>query len=384
MTIRPDSQMTDETSKEAIKMLDLKLQYEDIMPEIKKVLKEILESGRYILGEHVTSFEREVADYHNVKYAVSLASGTDALHLCLRALGIKEGDEVITTPFTFIATAEAIAYVGATPVFADVNRDTQNIEPASIKEKLTSKTRAIIPVHLFGQPADMDEIMEIANSHNLRVIEDAAQAFGAEYKGARVGSLGNAGCFSFYPSKNLGGLGDGGIMITNSQELSEKIRLLRNHGSTGPYKHSFIGYNSRLDEVQAAILRIKLKRIDLYNNARRDLAGIYTSILGAPKSGIKCPQEIPGCKHVYHQYTIRTAQRSVIQNILKDKLIPSVVYYPVPLHLQGAFSNLGYKEKDLPVSESLSREVLSLPMYPELEQGKVEFIAGAVADAVKR
>ena len=265
--------------KAPIPMLDLKAQYKSIGQEIEATIREILESGHFVLGEHVGAFEREIADYHNVKHAVSIASGTDALHLSLKALDIKEGDEVITTPFTFIASAEAIAYVGAIPVFADIDKKTLNISPSQIKDKITSKTKAIIPVHLFGLPADMDEIMDIAKQYNLKVIEDCAQAFGAKYKDVPVGSIGDAGCFSFYPSKNLGAYGDGGIMITNNHEICEKVRLLRNHGTTAPYKHSFIGYNSRLDEIQAAILEIKLKYVDAYNQKRRNLAKIYTSLL---------------------------------------------------------------------------------------------------------
>jgi dTDP-4-amino-4,6-dideoxygalactose transaminase len=366
-----------------IQMFDLKAQYKELKPEIEEVLKEILESGCFVLGPHVKALEKEVSEYHNVKYAVSLASGTDALHLSLMAMGLKKGDEVITTPFTFIATAEAITYVGATPVFVDIDEHTLNIDPEKIKEKIGPKTRAIIPVHIFGYPAEMDDIMAIARHHDLKVIEDSAQSFGAEYKGVPAGSIGDAGCFSFYPSKNLGGYGDGGMVITNDQDIYEKIKLLRNHGATGSYKHSFIGFNSRLDEIQAAILRIKLKRVDVYNQKRRNLAGIYSSILQKVPNDVKCPSESPSIKHVYHQYTIRSPQRSAIQEILKKNSISSIVYYPVPLHLQEAFRYLGYKENDLPVSESVTRNVLSLPMYPELEEEKAVFVAENVVKAVR-
>lgn len=363
-----------------ISMLDLKSQYESIKHEVEQALKEILETGHFVLGANVEKLEREIAEYHNVKHAVSLASGTDALHLSLRALGIKEGDEVITSPFTFIATAEAIAYVGATPVFADIDSTTFNIDPLKIREKITPRTRAIIPVHLFGLSADMKEIMDIAREHDLKVIEDCAQAFGAKYNGMPVGSIGDTGCFSFYPSKNLGAYGDGGIMITNITDIYEKVRLLRNHGTTAPYKHNFIGYNSRLDEIQAAILRIKLRRIDEYNRRRGELARLYTSLVS---NVVQCPAELSDRIHVYHQYTIRSLRRREIENALHDNHISSVVYYPVPLHLQEAFKYLGYKEGDFPESESSSREVLSLPIYPELEERNVRFIAETILNTFR-
>lgn len=380
---KADRKTEAEKEKIPIPMLDLKAQYKDLSHKIEKVLQEILESGHFVLGTHVKALEKEVAEYHKIKYAISLASGTDALHLSLRALGINEGDEVITTPFTFIAAAEAIVYVGATPVFADIDRQTLNIDPVKIKEKITPKTKAIIPVYLFGHPANMEEIMNIARKHNLKVIEDCAQSFGAKYKGSTVGSIGDMGCFSFYPSKNLGAYGDGGMMITNTLELYEKVKLLRNHGSIAPYKHGFIGYNSRLDEIQAAILRIKLKCVDMYNQKRRELAHHYTSIIKNVNVAVQCPPEIPDIIPVYHQYTIRSPQRATIQKALKDNSISSVVYYPLPLHLQEAFKYLGYKENDFPESEAAAKEVLSLPIYPELESEKVEFIAETVVKAVQ-
>ena len=363
----------------AIPMLDLKAQYLPIKEEIKSAVKEIIESGRFILGENVSSFEREIALYHNVGGAVGLASGTDALHLSLNALGIKKGDEVITTPFTFIASAEAIAYVGATPVFVDIDKNTLNIDVSKIEEKITAGTRAIVVVHLFGIPADMSEIMDLAEKYNLKIVEDCAQAFGAKYRGAAVGSIGDCGCYSFYPSKNLGAYGDGGMMITGNPGIAEKVKLLRNHGTVGPYQHGFIGFNSRLDEIHAAILRIKLRHIDQYNLNRSKIAGIYTSMLSGR---FQCPVEMEDRTHVYHQYTIRTPLRDKIQKTLQDNAISSVVYYPIPLHFQKAFSYLGYKEGDFPESEAASKEVLSLPIYPELEPEKAKYIADTILDSI--
>ncbi|MBI5049697.1 MAG: DegT/DnrJ/EryC1/StrS family aminotransferase [Nitrospirae bacterium] len=367
-------------NKTTIPMLDLRAQYRLLKPEIENAIKEILESGHFILGPNVEALEKETAQYHGVKYALGLASCTDALHLSLKALGIKNGDEVITTPFTFIATAEAIAYVGAVPVFADIHRETLNIDPSQIEKKITPRTKAVIPVHLFGQPADMSEISQIARKYNLKVIEDCAQAFGAQYKGFRSGNTGDVGCFSFYPSKNLGAYGDGGMVITNNQEIFEKIKLLRNHSTTAPYRHSSIGYNSRLDEIQAAILRIKLRHIDSYNQKRREIARLYTTMLN---STVQCPVELPDRIHVYHQYTIRSLNRTEIQNFLNENSVSSVIYYPVPLHLQEAFKYLGHKEGNFPEAESAAREVLSLPIYPELQLEQVKFIAEQVLKTVK-
>ncbi|MBI4844205.1 MAG: DegT/DnrJ/EryC1/StrS family aminotransferase [Nitrospirae bacterium] len=359
-----------------IPMLDLKEQYYSLKEEIEKSLHEISESGLFILGPNVEAFEKDIASYHGVRYAAGVASGTDALNLALRAIGLKKGDEVITTPFTFIAAAEAITYDGGVPVFVDIEKDTFNIDPVKIEEKITPRTKVILPVHLFGQPADMDAITDIAKRHNLIVIEDCAQSFGAGYKGKATGSMGKAGCFSFYPSKNLGAYGDGGIIVTDDEKIYDFVKLLRNHGSAGGYRHKYIGYNSRLDEFQAAILRIKLKHIDSYNQKRRGIAELYSSLLGG---AVKCPSGIPGTTHVYHQYTIRSPKREHIKKTLEDNSVASVVYYPVPLHLQEAFAHLGYREGDLPQSEAAAKEVLSLPMYPELEHEKVRFISEVIS-----
>lgn len=343
--------------------IDLKTQYQDIKNEVLSCINEIFESSHYILGENVKKFEEEVKNYLGVSNAIGVASGTDALHLALKALNIGKGDEVITTPFTFFATVEAILYVGAKPVFVDIEETTYNIDPEKIEEKITPQTKAIIPVHIFGCPANMPKIHPIAKKYGLKVIEDAAQAFGASIKEKKIGSFGDLGCFSFYPSKNLGCFGDGGMVVTNDSELAEKIRILRNHGSPGRYIHETVGLNSRLDEIQAGILRIKLKYIDQYNEQRRKKAAIYTKLLS---EFVVTPKEIDNAYHVYHLYSIRSPLREKIKNTLLRHEIPSVVYYPIPMHLQKALNFLGYREGDFPVSEAVSKEILSLPIYPEL------------------
>ncbi|MDP3112272.1 MAG: DegT/DnrJ/EryC1/StrS family aminotransferase [Thermodesulfovibrionales bacterium] len=353
-------------------MVDLKKEFTEIKKEVFEMLTEILESSHYILGPKVSELEKKISDYHGVAAAIGVASGTDALHLSLDALGIGEGDEVITTPFTFFATAEAVIYTGATPVFVDAEPDTLNIDVSLIEKKITKKTKAILPVHIFGHPADMAEINKLAKKHNLKVIEDCAQAFGAAINNKKVGSFGDAGCFSFYPSKNLGAYGDGGMITLNDSVIANTIKKLRNHGSGGAYKHESVGFNSRLDEIQAGILLIKLKRIDEYNSKRRQNAALYNKFLSG---NVKCPKEKNGCYHVYHQYTIMSPERDKLQNKLKDNGISSVVYYPIPLHLQEALSFLEYKEGDFPVAEKAAREVLSLPMYPGLEEKTIKEIA---------
>ncbi|MDO9288009.1 MAG: DegT/DnrJ/EryC1/StrS family aminotransferase [Thermodesulfovibrionales bacterium] len=355
-----------------IPMVDLKKEFTEIKKEVFEMLTEILESSHYILGPKVSELEKKISDYHGVAAAIGVASGTDALHLSLDALGIGEGDEVITTPFTFFATAEAVIYTGATPVFVDAEPDTLNIDVSLIEKKITKKTKAILPVHIFGHPADMAEINKLAKKHNLKVIEDCAQAFGAAINNKKVGSFGDAGCFSFYPSKNLGAYGDGGMITLNDSVIANTIKKLRNHGSGGAYKHESVGFNSRLDEIQAGILLIKLKRIDEYNSKRRQNAALYNKFLSG---NVKCPKEKNGCYHVYHQYTIMSPERDKLQNKLKDNGISSVVYYPIPLHLQEALSFLEYKEGDFPVAEKAAREVLSLPMYPGLEEKTIKEIA---------
>lgn len=353
-------------------MIDLKKQYLEIKDEILFMLNDVLESSQYVLGKNVLNLEENIKNYYSTKEAIAVASGTDALHLSLKALGIGDGDEVITTPFTFFATAEAILYVGARPVFVDIEPDTYNINTSLIEKKITEKTKAILPVHIFGHPSDMNAIMNIAKKYNLKIIEDCAQSFGASMNGKKTGSFGDAGCFSFYPSKNLGAYGDGGMIILNDSEAADYIKKLRNHGSAGGYRHEYIGYNSRLDEIQAAILLVKFKRIDEYNKKRRENASLYSSLLS---DVVACPVEKSGCYHVYHQYTIRSPKRDAIQQKLKEHDIPSVVYYPIPLHLQEALKFIGHKEGDFPVAEQIAKEVLSLPIYPELNDEDIELTA---------
>ncbi len=360
--------------------IDLKSQYISIKDEIIKCINEILESSHYILGDNVKALEEEIEDYLQVKEAVGVASGTDALHLALKALNIGKGDEVITTPFTFFATVEAIIYVGAKPVFVDIEEKTYNIDPDKIEAKITPNTKAIIPVHIFGCPANMEKINSIANKYGLWVIEDAAQAFGATFKNKKVGSLGHLGCFSFYPSKNLGCYGDGGMIVTNNPELAEKIRILRNHGSSGKYIHKEIGINSRLDEIQAGILRVKIKYVDKYNEMRRKKAELYNKYLN---EAVITPKEMENSYHVYHLYCIRSKEREKIQETLKNYGIPSVIYYPVPMHLQPALAFLGYKPKDFPIAEDVSKEILALPIYPEIPEEEVFEISQIIRRCLK-
>ncbi len=356
-------------------MLDLKKQYLSIKDEIISSVNEVLESAHYVLGRKGAALEEQIKTYHGTREAIGVASGTDALHLAIRALGIGPGDEVITSPFTFFATAEAVMYVGATPVFVDVEPDTCNMDPKQIEAKITKKTKAILPVHIFGHPADMEEIVRIAEKHQLPIVEDCAQSFGASLHGKKTGSFGAAGCFSFYPSKNLGGYGDGGMLTLNSADMAAAIRKLRNHGSKGGYLHECLGYNSRLDEIQAAILLIKMKHIDEYNAKRREKAALYSMLLSDIAT---CPVEKPGAYHVYNQYTVQSPKRDHIQQALKESGISSVIYYPCPLHMQEAIQQFGYREGDFPVSERVAREVLSLPMYPELEAADIKVTAAVI------
>ena len=365
----------------SIPMVDLKTQYEAIKDEINSAVLSVMQSAHFILGPQGKAIEEEIAGYHGVKHAVAVASGTDALHLALLAAGIKRGDEVITTPFTFIATAEAISYVGAIPVFVDIDPDSFNIDITKIGPAITKRTKAIIPVHLYGQPVNMDGLMEIAKKHKLMVIEDCAQSFGAEYHGKKTGAIGDFGCFSFFPSKNLGGYGDGGMVITDDAKQAEHLLSLRNHGSKVRYYHDEVGFNSRLDEIQAAIIRVKFKHIEEYNAKRRNNARLYSKYLNAP--GIHTPSEQNGTKHVFHQYTIRVKNRDKVkQKLDAGGITSSMIYYPVPLHVQTAYKDLGMKPGSLPASEQAALEVLSLPMYPELTEEQIKKVAEAVKQAL--
>ncbi len=364
-----------------VPMVDLKIQYEAIREDVNNAVLSVIQSTHFILGPHGKALEQEVAAYHGVKHAVAVASGTDALHLALLAAGIKRGDEVITTPFTFIATAEAISYIGAVPVFVDIDPDTFNIDVATIERAITDRTKAIIPVHLYGQPADMDEIMKIAKKNGFKVIEDCAQSIGSEWRGKKTGTFGDAGCFSFFPSKNLGCYGDGGMVITDDADLAERMLMLRNHGSKIRYYHDEIGFNSRLDEIQAAVLRIKLRHLDDYNAKRRKNALLYNTYL--EHEGVRTPSERKDTKHVYHQYTVRLGNRDEVKRKLDvGNSTSSMIYYPVPLHLQAAYRDLGMRAGRLPQAERAAKEVLSLPMYPELTEKQIKTVSEAVKQAL--
>jgi len=361
-----------------VPILDLKAQYATIRDEVTRAIGDVCESQVFALGPAVAQFEQNVAAYCGSKHAIGVSSGTDALLVALMALDVKPGDEVITTPFTFFATAGCIVRVGARPVFVDVDPDSYNIDPADIEERVTERTRAIIPVHLFGQLARMKPIMDIARRHNLAVIEDACQAIGASQDGVKAGNFGDCGCFSFYPTKNLGGFGDGGLVTTNDDELAQQIRILRDHGQNPRYFYRVIGGNFRLDGIQGAVLNVKLKYLERWNDARRRHAKLYDRLLAG--SPIKTPRIDANNVSIYHQYTVTVPDRDALQKHLAENGIGSAVFYPKPLHVQDCFEDLGYHEGDMPVAERLCREVLSLPLYPELQPDQIEHIA---ATAIK-
>jgi dTDP-4-amino-4,6-dideoxygalactose transaminase len=361
-----------------LNMVDVVGQYRTIKAEVDQAIHAVLDSGQFILGKEVGELECSVAGYLGVKYAVGCASGTDALQIAMMALGIGPGDEVITTPFTFVATAETIAILGAKPVYVDIDPRTYNIDPAGIERAVTKRTKAIIPVHLYGQAVDMDPIMEFSRSRGIPVIEDAAQALGASYKGRKVCGIGAIGAISFFPSKNLGCFGDGGMVVTNDVALGERMRVIAAHGSRVRYYHEVLGVNSRLDTIQAAILNVKLKHLDRWNQARRDAAARYAARLeGIP---ITAHSVTPYAEHIFHQYTIRAEKRDALASFLKERGIPHAIYYPVPLHLQKAFAISGNRDGDFPKSEQAAREVLSLPMHSELSEEQVGFITDAVRE----
>jgi Predicted pyridoxal phosphate-dependent enzyme apparently involved in regulation of cell wall biogenesis len=362
-----------------VPFLDLKIQYSSIKDEINAALQEVLNSTSFAGGPFVEKFEKEFATFCQSEFAVGVGSGTDALWTALLCLGIGQGDEVITTPNTFIATAEAITFCGAKPVFLDIDEQTYNLNPDLLKRAITTKTKAIIPVHLFGQPADMDPIMKIAREHGLFVIEDACQAHGAEYQGRRAGSIGHAGCFSFYPGKNLGAYGEAGAVVTNSAELAEKIKRFRDHGQAKKYFHSMIGWNARMDGFQGAVLSVKLKHLPAWNEARRKNAKLYNELL-ADVDKIQRPVEADYAKHVYHIYAIRTSKRDGLISALAGKNIFCGIHYPIPLHLQEAYRFLGYGPGSFPVAEKSAAEFVSLPLFPELTNEQITQVVNAIID----
>lgn len=366
-----------------IPFVDLKAQYQGIKPEIDSAIQGILDNTAFIGGKAVKDFESNFARFCKANYCVGVASGTDALFLALKALNIGQGDEVIVPATSFIATSEVVTATGARVVFVDVDKYSYNIDVSKIEAKITGRTKAIMPVHLYGQPADMDPINEIAERHNLKVIEDSAQAHGAEYKGRRTGTLGDVACFSFYPGKNLGAYGDAGAVVTNNEEIAEKVRMMANHGRLKKYDHLFEGVSSRLDGIQAAILDAKLRHLEDWTASRREIAANYNDSLSGLQ-GVVFPKEEPYAKHVYHLYGIRVANRDALRECLKEKGISTGIHYPTPLPLLKAYGYLGHKPGDFPVSERLAKEILSLPMYPELTGEQVEFIADAIREETAR
>ena len=361
-----------------IPFLDLKAPYQELRAELDAAYWRVMESGWFILGEEVEAFEREFAAYCGVSHCVGVGSGTEALHLALRACRIGLGDEVITVSHTFIATALAISWTGATPVFVDIDPMTYTIDPGQAAQAITPRTKAIMPVHLYGQCADMAPLLTLAQEYNLWVIEDACQAHGATYKGLKAGSMGHLGCFSFYPSKNLGACGDGGAVTTNDKELAQRLRLLRNYGQTRKYHHESMGYNSRLDELQAAILRVGLRHLDKWNERRRQVAALYNELLA--NAPVNVPVEVAGNKHVYHLYVILASERDALQAHLQRQGVQTLIHYPIPIHLQLAYRDLEHRVGRLPVTEQVAPKVLSLPMYPFLEDREVQFVADAIQE----
>jgi len=363
-----------------VPFIDLKAQHRAIRAELDEALRQTLDDTAFILGREVAIFESEFAAACDAAFAIGVNSGTSALHLALMAAAVGNGDEVITTPFTFIATVAAIGYTGATPVLADIDPRTFNIDPVRIEEAITPRTKAIVPVHLFGQPADMDPILEIARRHHLVVIEDAAQAHLAEYKGRRAGSLGELACFSFYPTKNLGACGEGGLVATSQAGDASAVRLLRDWGTDRKYEHRLRGYNYRMEGIQGAILRVKLRHLEAWTKARVAHAARYSELLAG--SAVTVPVTMPWARHVFHAYTVRVAQRDEVRERLQAAGIQTGIHYPTPVHLQPAWSGLGYRRGDFPVAEQAAAEVLSLPIYPELEPAQIEEVAAKLAGAV--
>jgi dTDP-4-amino-4,6-dideoxygalactose transaminase len=363
-----------------IPLLNLKMQYTSIKEEVDSAIKGILDTQSFVLGSAVAALEGEIAEYCMAEKGVGVASGTDALFLSLKALGIGPGDEVITTPLTFIATGSAISHIGARPVFVDVDKETCNIDPSLIEEKITGKTKAIMPVHLYGQCVDMDPVIKIARARGLAVVEDCAQAIGAQYKGRKAGSMGDTGCISFFPSKNLGAFGDGGMIVTNNGAIAGKVKVLRVHGSSRRYYHDVLGYNSRLDNLQAAVLRIKLRSLDAWIADRQRIAAIYDGALNG--TGIITPYVPEYNTHTYHLYTIHTPKREMVLEKLAASGVEARVYYPVPLHLQKCYSDLGYKKGAFPNSEWAADNSLAIPIYPGLKDEEARFVADRIKEAL--
>jgi len=360
-----------------VPLLDLKPQFASISNEVRAAIDRVIESQRFILGPEVEALEREISEYSQCKFGIGVSSGTDALLVALMAIDVKPGDEVITTPYSFFATAGCVARLGATPVFVDIDPGSFNIDTSKIEAKITKRTRAIIPVHLFGQMADMDAIVEISQRNDLIVIEDAAQAIGAEIRGRRAGSFGSLTCYSFYPTKNLGAFGDAGMVTTNDAAMAERVRRLRNHGFSSRYYNELLGGNFRLDEIQAAVLRVKFKYLEQWTEARRRNASRYVELLSGC-AGVQLPAENSGYRHIFNQFVIRSKDRDTLMNRLKEKGIGTEVYYPVPLHLQKCLRYLGNAEGAFPISESASRESLALPIYPELAPSDIQFVAETI------
>ena len=360
--------------------LDLKAQYQSIKPEIDAAISRVLDSCQFVLGPEVAAFEQEFAAYCGTSECIALNSGTSALHLALLAAGVGPGDEVITVPFTFVASVAAVDYAGAKPVLVDIDPRSFTLDPATIEAAITPRTKAILPVHLYGQPADMDPIMEVARRHGLIVIEDAAQAHGAKYKGRSVGSIGDIACFSFYPGKNLGAYGEGGAVTTNNAEYARTIRMLRDWGQDRKYHHILRGYNYRMEGFQGAILRVKLRHLEKWTEARRTIVSKYNQLLA--DSGVTRPTEMPWARHVYHVYTLRTDDRDIMQAALNAEGIQTGIHYPVPVHLQPAYTDLGYSRGAFPQSEKAAAEVLSLPLYPEMTDDQIQHVSQAVVGLV--
>ena len=361
-----------------IPVFDLKRQYEYLKTELDNAFINVFESGNFVLGENVRLFEEEFASYLGAGFAVGVGSGTEALHLSLKACDIGPGDEVITVPNTAVPTISAISFAGARPVLVDVTPDTYTIDTKKLEKRITDKTKAIMPVHFYGHPAEMEQIMKLAEAHNLKIVEDACQAHGAQYNGKNVGTLGDMGCFSFYPTKNLGAYGDGGIVVTNDEGLYNKLIMLRNYGEVKKFTSKIEGFNSRLDEIQAAALRVKLKHLDTWTSRRREIATQYQQLLF--NSNVQLPSERQWAKHVYHLFVIRTNKRDALKDYLQERGVGTHIHYPIPIHFQEAYKKLGYKMGDFPISERNAGEILSLPIYPELTTEEVEVVAGLITE----